>query len=341
MANPFGSADEALSKNTGHANQANLVYAFIPRSTTKWREVITGTDITVGAGTYDADGYWYPSGTSFVDVFMTIARSAGNLATVVCGSKYRSAGGGGGNSARFGMMDVAGNSRFAIRHEIYSRNVMGQIRDSSGTSTGLEASYTDPGADVFGAAVKQNGTTQNALTRWGGTTTALPSGSSTGLSTTDNALIRAGVQTTNKWACQYVFVYDTNLSDANINSIIDTPSGVINVGGAGLNLAQSGAIAIAGALAVIGQVAGIGQFWRVPTNIPNGTSVHVTIFSGSSPTYGILAQGVATVSGGFASIPAATGSPGDKGFAFVHNYNDNTATVAINGGPGVGTRAAV
>lgn len=117
--------------------------------------------------------------------------------------------------------------------------------------------------------------------------------------------------------------------------------GTDGIPGGGLNLAQSGAIALAGSLAVLGNVAGVGQFWRVPTNIPNGTSVHMMVFSGSSPTYAILAQGVTVVAGGYASIPATTGNPDDKGFAFVHNYNDNTATAAINGGPGIGTRAAV
>lgn len=80
--------------------------------------------------------------------------------------------------------------------------------------------------------------------------------------------------------------------------------------------------------------------WRVPTNAPNGTAVHVIILSGSSPTYAVVAQGPATVAGGFADLPA-TGAPGTKAFGFVHNYNDNTATTSIRGGPSIATLTAI
>jgi hypothetical protein len=76
--------------------------------------------------------------------------------------------------------------------------------------------------------------------------------------------------------------------------------------------------------------------WRIPTNAPNGTAVHATVFSGASPTYAILAQGTAVVAGGFVDIPGI-GSIGAKAFAFVHNYADNTATSSIRGGPAIAT----
>jgi hypothetical protein len=232
MANPFGSADETLTKNTGHTNQANLIFAMIPRAANKWREVVTAVDVTPGSsGSYDADGYWRASGTSFVDVLLTIAKSAGNAFTVIASSRYNSGGGGGGNACRFGMLDVAGNSRFCIRHDVYSRQASGQIRDGSGTSTGVESSYYDPGVDTFSFAAKNNGSTAQAgLYRVSGTTTAAGTGN-TAMSTSDNALTRLGAQTTNKWACQYVFVYDASLSDADIEAIIDSPGGVISQGG--------------------------------------------------------------------------------------------------------------
>lgn len=78
--------------------------------------------------------------------------------------------------------------------------------------------------------------------------------------------------------------------------------------------------------------------WKVPTTAANGTAVHVVVFSGTSPTYTILAQGTATVSGGYASI-SGSGSPGTKAFAFVHNYDDNSSTTSIFGGPGIATAA--
>ena len=82
-----------------------------------------------------------------------------------------------------------------------------------------------------------------------------------------------------------------------------------------------------------------GTVWRVPTSAATGTSVHITIFSGSTPTYTIVTQGTAVVdSGGNASIPSAS-SVGTKAFAFVHNYTDDTNTVSIHGGPGIATVA--
>lgn len=79
------------------------------------------------------------------------------------------------------------------------------------------------------------------------------------------------------------------------------------------------------------------KVWRVPTTAANGTAVHVTVFSGASPTYAILAQGIATVdASGYAEITSA-GTSGDKGLAFVHNWDDNTATTSIFGGAGIAT----
>jgi hypothetical protein len=82
------------------------------------------------------------------------------------------------------------------------------------------------------------------------------------------------------------------------------------------------------------------QVWRVPTTAPNGTSVHVIVMSGSSPTYGLLSQGTAVVAGGYADLPGA-GSVGTKAFGFVHNYSDNTATTSIRGGPSIATLTAI
>jgi hypothetical protein len=97
-----------------------------------------------------------------------------------------------------------------------------------------------------------------------------------------------------------------------------------------LSGAAIGAAVGAAALTVFSSV------WRIPTNAPNGTAVHATVFSGASPTYAILAQGTAIVAGGFVDIPGI-GSVGAKAFAFVHNYADNTATSSIRGGPAIAT----
>jgi hypothetical protein len=82
------------------------------------------------------------------------------------------------------------------------------------------------------------------------------------------------------------------------------------------------------------------RVWRVPTNAANGTAVHAMIMSGVSPNYSVLAQGNAVVAGGYVDLPGA-GTPGTLAFAFVHNYNDNTATTSIRGGPAIATLTSI
>ena len=110
----------------------------------------------------------------------------------------------------------------------------------------------------------------------------------------------------------------------------------------------SGALSVQKALtgAAIGKALGsatlqmFAQVWRIPTSAPNGTAVHAVIMSGVAPTYAILAQGNATVAGGYIDLPGS-GSAGAKAFAFVHNYNDNTATTSIRGGPSIATLTSI
>jgi hypothetical protein len=135
-------------------------------------------------------------------------------------------------------------------------------------------------------------------------------------------------------ATDNVGAYDWTITGAALSSPADDPFSAATAHA----LVQSGAIGVTGAIAVLGDITAQGQFWRVPTNAGGGQSVHVIVYSGTSPTYSILAQGTATVAGGYAQIPATTGTAGDKAFAFVHNYSDNTATTSIYGGPGIATR---
>lgn len=111
-------------------------------------------------------------------------------------------------------------------------------------------------------------------------------------------------------------------------------AGALASGTLSINRALTGA-AIGAALGSATLTA-FSSVWRIPTNAPNGTAVHATVFSGASPTYAILAQGTAIVAGGFVDIPGV-GTIGAKAFAFVHNYNDNTATSTIRGGPAIAT----
>lgn len=101
------------------------------------------------------------------------------------------------------------------------------------------------------------------------------------------------------------------------------------------NVAASAAVAVAGAIAVSGDVQFEIKKWRVPTTAPATTAVHVTIMSGTSPTYTIVTQATAVVDAdGYAEIPA-TGTVGTKRLAHVHNFDDDTETDSIYGGPGI------
>jgi hypothetical protein len=104
------------------------------------------------------------------------------------------------------------------------------------------------------------------------------------------------------------------------------------------DIAQSGAIGITGAVAVLGDITSQGQFWRVPTNASNGQIVYVTVFSGTSPNFSIVAQGSAVVAGGYARIPATTGTAGDKAKAHLDSFAGDTSTTDMYGGPAIATR---
>lgn len=114
------------------------------------------------------------------------------------------------------------------------------------------------------------------------------------------------------------------------------------------NALASGSLSLNKALtgAAIGQAVGsaalavFSQVWRIPTNAANGSAVHALIFTGAAPNYTVLAQGNATVAGGFVDVPGS-GVAGTKAFAFVHNYNDNTATTSIRGGPAIATLTSI
>jgi hypothetical protein len=243
MANPFGGSDEPLSKNTGHTNQANLIFALVPRSTTKVREVINGVDVTPagGSGNYDADGYLRSTSGTLLTADYTIAspRSAGQATTTIVGLRYNSGGTGSGSAMIVGMVNSAdygttGVSRHLIRPYVYSRVLYPFVRDAAGIDATM--SNADPGADTCGAWVKGSDAvpSYSSSARASGVgNTSLGSSTNPNLSTTDASLDRLSIRVTSKWACQFVFVYDTVLSDADIEAIIDNPAGVLNVGTVG------------------------------------------------------------------------------------------------------------
>lgn len=238
MANPFGSADEALTKNNGHTNAANLIFAWIPRSTTKIVEVVNAATINPAGGNYDADGYWRFNSTTRTEFAFTISpgKSPGNAFTVITSNRYNS-----GGDVSVALGHVAGmfatgstTPRFFLRMDRYARSVNAFIRDNAGNDcNGLNSSLPDPGNDTFGAAVKGTSGSQKAIYRVSGASTTIGTDTSALISTSDASLDRIGVLAGTKYAHQYVFVYNAALSDADINAIIDNPGGVINVASGG------------------------------------------------------------------------------------------------------------
>lgn len=103
-----------------------------------------------------------------------------------------------------------------------------------------------------------------------------------------------------------------------------------------ITLAQVGRIALQGTLGISAELQVLRRVWRVPTNATPGTPVFVMIMSGTGP-YAIVTQGSTVVQpDGHAEI-AASGSLGTKAFAFVHNFDGDTNTTSIYGGPGIGS----
>jgi hypothetical protein len=236
MANPFGSNDEALSKNTNHANQANLLYAVIPRSSSKVVEVVNSGSITGLTGAYNSDGYWHPNTTTRTDVVFTIAAPwpVGNNHTVITGW-YRDMGAGSPTFA--GTSGVYRDAQAA--YSISTINTDGisitvGVRDNA-YQLGPTGNMDNQGNTVFAVAHKNStsGPVQSGYRRIGSTNTTFTSTALTMGTGTSDQVNRVGVKTASRFPFQYLFIYNTALSDADINSIIDSPGSVLSYSSSG------------------------------------------------------------------------------------------------------------
>lgn len=104
-------------------------------------------------------------------------------------------------------------------------------------------------------------------------------------------------------------------------------------------------IALTGIATVVGDLgmATPDRSWVVPSNAPESTTGYMIVFSGSSGAQSIVDQGAveADASGNFALSCGDQGTAlGTKAFAVVHAWDDDTDTVSIYGGPGIGTVTA-
>lgn len=228
MANPFGSADETLSKNSGHTNAANLVRACIPRSSSKWVEVIGDVPKTsLANGAYDADGYFYGTGTTREEVSWTISPvlNAGGNATLIVGLIHIATTGTQTNGMGFVDIDNSTGAQLRFIFDPYSRRIAAAHVDANSGTTGINNAYLDPGAVAFGAAIRTTAGDQRAFIRIDGSDTNI--GTSTNSPTGAANCEYLQINYRNNWKIQYMFVYDTNLSDTDIRSIIDNPGAVL------------------------------------------------------------------------------------------------------------------
>ena len=104
-----------------------------------------------------------------------------------------------------------------------------------------------------------------------------------------------------------------------------------------IGIAPVAPIAMVGALGISSTVDFVVKNWRIPTNAAPTTSVHVTILSGSGQTYAIVTQGRTTVNADGNIYFPAQGTIVQKSLAYVHNYDDDTETLSIYGGPCIAT----
>jgi hypothetical protein len=230
MANPFGSADQTLVKNTSHPNQLNLIRALVPRSTTKWVEVISASTPTVPAtGTYDADGYFFGANGTNAAIEYTLPAnlsSAGTL-TIIVGLRYNSGGANSGGGQTLGLVaSTTGDFRFYA--DRYSRRINASHYDSTAVSSGINFAWVQPSGNDFSGAVATTPGSQKAFCRVGATTTNTdPATSSSSLGGTASLnILRVDVATL--YGIQYLFVYNDYLLTGDIETIMDAPGEVLS-----------------------------------------------------------------------------------------------------------------
>lgn len=225
MPNPFGGNDEVLAKNTSHPSQATLLYAFLPRTTTKWTEVITATDVTTAAGNYDADGYFFGANGTTVQVDLTISSlHAAQTITFIAAARYNS--GGAANPTQVMGLQSTTSGNFYALLDRYNRRVQVQHYDSNSVTPGNNFSLIDPGNNDFSFSMRTEPGNQRAMSRIGVTTSTI--GNSTDTLTGSATLNKLRVSVATLYGLRYIFVYSNYLGDAAIEYIMDAPGEVLS-----------------------------------------------------------------------------------------------------------------
>lgn len=232
MANPFGSNDETLTVNGQYSNAVNLIYAVIPRSATKFVEVVNGSVLQT-TGVYDSDGYWYTGDNvrKSIEFDNTAGLRCGNTHTIITGWYRDSTAGTQDFEGRGGLRNTASSAGSFANMTVDGVTVQSRAVDNS-FNTGPLGSITTTSNTVLAMVHKHNsaGPEQRGWRRVGGSNTNLTTTTATLTTTTADLFNKVGCRTASKWRFQYLFVYNAYLEDSVINDIMDTPANVITVG---------------------------------------------------------------------------------------------------------------
>jgi hypothetical protein len=233
VANPFSGT--ITGKNTGHANQANLVYAVIPRSSSVIKEIISDTTTTISGAagySYNANGYWIGGSASSLSVGSDLAVTgfANSAAhTVIAGFAWM----GGSPTSSDALAGMYRNAEtyvqsYAAMMDGFAKRLRQRMTD--GTRDWI-MSWITPTNSFFASALISSGTAQSGYYYDGtapeftGTSTAF---SDTGGTMAGGTMDRLYLAVNSSWGVQYLFVYNTNLSQADVEAIMKNPGAVVN-----------------------------------------------------------------------------------------------------------------
>jgi hypothetical protein len=241
MANPFGGT--ITGKNNSHPNAADLLYAYIPRSTSNVREIINDIGATLGGaavGGYDADGYLYgSSSSSMTNINATVSGLLNSSAfTIIVGARYIG-GSPTSNDPYIGIVRAADSNVFSYGWggDGYQNRMRARVTDGAGRD--FLTNFVTPSNTYFASYVTSTGSSQSgryydhsnsdfgglgASTAYtGGTQGTMTGGNMDTLTVTVNSAV----------GFQYMFIYGVSLGQSACETIMKNPGDVLAQSGGG------------------------------------------------------------------------------------------------------------
>lgn len=224
------------TKNTGHALQAYLKAAFIPRSTTQIYEVVSASNMTLpqNGTSYDADGFWFGYASSRQTNYFTFGSAIDGKGplTLIVGIKRHGTNSPTGDN-QIGICGASGIGTIPyhrMQADSGNNNVILTCVDGSSNTlvwdTG-DAIFGSSGAKVIGFANDENGGgSALAIERVGGST--IETASKTGIDHYGWDRTQFQLYSDHGWGINFAFVYSgVAMSQEQMEGIADTPTDVI------------------------------------------------------------------------------------------------------------------